>query len=94
METLLLYSIMEQCRAKYQNSASPDVRIVFVHIGALKTIHKFPSFVERCSKAQMVQFYTYGTHESIPPDEWGIREIYPCGMSHLIIGFFSAENCM
>ena len=91
LETVLLTSVMEQCRAKYLNSQSADVRIVFVHVGALKTIHKFPSFVERCSKA-IVQFYTYGTHESIPPDEWGVREIYPCGTSSLIVTVFFAEN--
>lgn len=79
METMFLYSIMEQCRARHPSSSSPDVRVVFVHVGALKTIHKFPFFVERCSKLPQVQFYTYGTHESIPPEEWGVREIYPCG---------------
>lgn len=87
METMFLYSIMEQCRAKNPGSTSLDIRVVFVHVGALKTIHKFPSFVERCSKAHHIQFFTYGTHESIPPEEWGVREIYPCGMCYPIIAF-------
>jgi hypothetical protein len=94
METMFLYSIMEQCRAKHSSSSSSDIRVVFVHVGALKNIHKFPSFVEKCSKANHIQFYTFGTHECIPPEEWGVREIYPCGMSCLIIALLCAENCL
>jgi hypothetical protein len=92
METKFLYSIMEQCRAKHSSSSSSDIRVVFVHVGALKNIHKFPSFVERCSKGNLIQFYTYGTHESIPPEEWGVREIYPCGMFRLNTVSVSAKT--
>jgi hypothetical protein len=91
METMLLYSIMEQCRAKNASSSSSDIRVAFVHVGALKSIHKFPSFVERCLKPHLL-FYTYGTHESIPPEDWGVREIYPCGTYYIINTFLSTET--
>jgi hypothetical protein len=91
METMFLYSIMEQCRAKNSSSSSSDIRVAFVHVGALKSIHKFPFFVDRCSKAHVL-FYTYGTHESIPPEDWGVREIYPCGMHCIMIALPSIET--
>lgn len=78
-ETMMLSSIMAQCRAKNYGQKA-DARVVFVHVGALKTLHRLPRIVERRSKKPEVQFYTYGTHESIPRAYWGVREIYPCGV--------------
>lgn len=79
LETLMLLSIMERCRAKNVGQRG-EWRIVFIHVGALATLHKFPRFAERRAKRPELQFYTYGTHESVPPKDWGVREIYPCGM--------------
>ncbi|TFK40949.1 hypothetical protein BDQ12DRAFT_678640 [Crucibulum laeve] len=77
-ETMLLYSIMEQCRASNVGKKA-DVRVVFVHVGALDTLHRLPALMERRAKTPHLRFYTYGTHESIMPEHWGIREIYPRG---------------
>ena len=78
LDTWMLYSVMEQCRTKHARITASNANVVFVHVGALKNIHKLPSFADRLSKPQ-IQFYTYGTHESVPPEEWGVREIYTCG---------------
>jgi len=78
METKLLLSILKQCRAKDVGHKA-DVRAVFVHVGALQSLHKLPALVERRSKRPEIQFYTYGTHESVSPDQWGIRGIFPLG---------------
>jgi len=78
LETTLLFSIMEQCRAKNVGHKA-DVRAVFVHVGALRSLHKLPALVERRSKRPEVNFYTYGTHESVPSERWGIHEIFPIG---------------
>ncbi|KAF8634013.1 hypothetical protein AX15_001186 [Amanita polypyramis BW_CC] len=78
IETMYLLSIMEQCRAGNVGLKSA-ARVVFIHVGALKTIHKMPQFVDRRANHPLVQFYTYGTHESVAPSIWGVREIWPCG---------------
>jgi hypothetical protein len=78
-ETAWLQSILAQCQAT-NAGLKADVRVVFVHVGALKTLHHLPSLAERRSKRAELQFLTYGTHESIPPDRWGVHEIFPLGM--------------
>ncbi|KAK2461748.1 hypothetical protein APHAL10511_006211 [Amanita phalloides] len=78
IETMYLLSIMEQCRAGNVGLKSV-ARVVFVHVGALKTVHKMPQFMDRRANHPLVQFYTYGTHESVGPGIWGVREIWPCG---------------
>ena len=78
IETMYLMSIMEQCRAGNVGLKS-FARVVFIHVGALRTVHKMPQFVERRANLSLVQFYTYGTHESVAPSVWGVREIWPCG---------------
>lgn len=79
IETEYLVSIMDQCRAG-QVGPKSVARVVFIHVGALNTVHKLPQFVDRRANHAFVQFYTYGTHESVAPSIWGIREIWPCGM--------------
>jgi hypothetical protein len=78
LETNLLHSIMKSCRAKNVGHKA-DVRVVFVHIGAVKTLHKLPALAERRSKRPEIHFYTYGTHVSVPREQWGVRAIYPLG---------------
>ncbi|TFY59615.1 hypothetical protein EVJ58_g5677 [Rhodofomes roseus] len=78
METAALRAVLTALKAMDMGYKS-DVRIIFVHVGALKTFHKLPALAERRSKRSEIRFYTYGTHESVPPDRWGIREIYPLG---------------
>ncbi|RDB22988.1 hypothetical protein Hypma_009786 [Hypsizygus marmoreus] len=78
METCMLHAITEQCRAKKPGNIA-EVRVIFVHVGAVKTLHRLSGFHEFCSKLFHVHFYTYGTHETIAPEYWGVHEIYPCG---------------
>jgi hypothetical protein len=78
IETMYLLSVMEQCRAGNVGHKAV-ARVVFIHVGALRTVHKIPQFVDRRGDHSLVQFYTYGTHESVAPSIWGIREIWPCG---------------
>ena len=83
IETNYLMSVMEQCRAGHVPTKTTTVaRVVFIHVGALKTVHKLPGLSERRGKHPSVRFYTYGTHDSVTPQFWGIREIWPCGMDH------------
>ncbi|KAG6900161.1 hypothetical protein C0993_002090 [Termitomyces sp. T159_Od127] len=77
LETIVLFKILEKCRTKH--SRIRDARIIFIHVGALEYLEKLPGLLEISSSYFSVQFYTYGTHESIAPEFWGIREIYPCG---------------
>lgn len=78
LETSLLHNIMKSCRAKNVGHKA-DVRVVFVHIGAVKTLHRLPALAERRSKRPEIHFYTYGTHASVPCEQWGVRAIYPLG---------------
>ena len=78
METTALRTILTTLKAKDMGYKS-DVRIIFVHVGALKTFFKLPVLAERRVKQPEIRFYTYGTHESVAPERWGIREIFPIG---------------
>jgi hypothetical protein len=82
LETNWLISILARCRAKNVGFKA-DVRVVFVHVGSLKTLHNLMALAERRTKRYDIQFITYGTHHSVPPERWGIREIYPLGMSFM-----------
>ncbi|KDQ54746.1 hypothetical protein JAAARDRAFT_347429 [Jaapia argillacea MUCL 33604] len=77
-ETNALKTLMRHCGAKDVGHKA-DVRVVFIHIGALTTLCKLPALVERRCKRPEIQFITYGSHESVPPEQWGVREIYPLG---------------
>ncbi|KAF8649832.1 hypothetical protein AX16_005596 [Volvariella volvacea WC 439] len=78
-ETALLRAILDQCGQKASRSGESEWRVAFVHIGALGQLSKFQKFVEKRATRPELQFYTYGTHDSVPSDEWGVKEIYPCG---------------
>lgn len=78
VETTALRTVLSAFKAKDMGHKA-DVRAIFVHVGALKTLHKLVALAERRSKRQEIRFYTYGTHESVAPERWGIREIYPLG---------------
>ncbi|KAH9890944.1 hypothetical protein C8Q73DRAFT_702301 [Cubamyces lactineus] len=77
-ETLLLKEILSTC-ASQELGYKADVRVVFVHVGALDKLHCLPGLAERRAKRADVRFVTYGTHPSVPSDRWGIRELYPMG---------------
>lgn len=79
LETKLLYSIMKTCGAKNLKHDDPDVRIVFVHVAALESLHMFPDIVKMRRDRPEVHFYTYGSHPSIPHQQWGVHAIYPLG---------------
>ncbi|KAJ7785978.1 hypothetical protein B0H16DRAFT_1488782 [Mycena metata] len=77
-ETEFLMTVLKECGAK-RVGFTAESRVVFVHVGALKSIRKMPALVERRRQAPGVHFYTYGTHETMHPEYWGITEIYPLG---------------
>ncbi|KZT74733.1 hypothetical protein DAEQUDRAFT_4099 [Daedalea quercina L-15889] len=78
METAALRTVLAAFKAEDMGYKT-DVRIAFVHIGALKSLSKLPALAERRNKQSDLRFYTYGTHESVPPERWGVHEIYPLG---------------
>ncbi|KZT06371.1 uncharacterized protein LAESUDRAFT_726201, partial [Laetiporus sulphureus 93-53] len=77
-ETAMLRAVLEAYTAE-DVGYKKDVRAIFIHVGALASFNAFPALAERRSKRPDIQFYTYGTHESISPERWGIREIYLFG---------------
>jgi hypothetical protein len=83
LETNQLHTIMKSCKAKNVGHKA-DVRVVFVHVGALVTLHRLPALAERRSKRPEINFYTYGSHTSVPRERWGVFPIYPLGtLGHL-----------
>lgn len=78
VETAALRTILRHYNAPDAGHKA-DVRVVFVHVGSLRTLHKLPALVERRCKRPEIQFVTYGTHESAPIKRWGVREIFPLG---------------
>lgn len=81
IETRMLLEIINRWdrRKRVKFDAKEEIRAVFVHVGAVKTLHKLPKLIDRCSSLTTT-FWTYGTHVSIEPEWWGMREILPCGM--------------
>ncbi|KAF7339742.1 Chromo domain-containing protein [Mycena sanguinolenta] len=73
-----LTSILKECGAKRVDFKA-DLRAIFVHVGGLKRLREMPRLVERRSQLRGIHFYTFGTHETLHPEHWGIREIYPLG---------------
>jgi hypothetical protein len=57
-----------------------DVDFVFVHVGALQTVYRLQALYERRCRRPEISFVLYGTHLSVPPKRWGIREFWPMGM--------------
>ncbi|THH16827.1 hypothetical protein EW146_g3874 [Bondarzewia mesenterica] len=79
LETQALKCILGRCAGAEDAGHKADVRVVFVHVGSLDSLHKLPALAERRKKRPEIQFFTYGTHERVPPERWGIHEIYPLG---------------
>lgn len=73
-ETRALINVLHERRAT-NKGLKADVDFVFVHAGAIKTLNQLPALMERLD----IQFVAYGTHHTIPPAQWGIRQIYPAG---------------
>ncbi|KAJ7502973.1 hypothetical protein B0H11DRAFT_1711589 [Mycena galericulata] len=55
-----------------------DVGTVFIHVGALRTVHALPNLVALRQRPD-VHFYSYGTDPAVPPARWRVREIFPLG---------------
>ncbi|KAI0094587.1 hypothetical protein BDY19DRAFT_913567 [Irpex rosettiformis] len=77
-ETRGLVAVLEECYAKNAGHKA-DVRVVFVHVSALATFRKLPALAVRRLKQPDMRIYSYGSHTSVPPNRWGLREIYPIG---------------
>jgi hypothetical protein len=60
-------------------SLDAEARVIFIHVGALKTFYELSAVVTKRRDAPEVRFFTYGTHESVPSSRWGMREIFPLG---------------
>ncbi|KAL4268000.1 Chromo domain-containing protein [Pleurotus pulmonarius] len=77
-ETKTLKKVLQSCGAE-DGGHDKDVRVVFIHVASVLTLHRLPNFLDRRSKRLEVCFYTYGTHHRVPPSLWGIRPIYLAG---------------
>ena len=86
-ETKALFEVMSFLKAENAGYESRDVRVVFVHVGSVRSIQKLPYIVQRRCEAPEVRFVTYGSHESVRPSLWGFREIYPLGIVLKLLHF-------
>ncbi len=86
-ETKTLKKVLQSCGAE-DGGHDKDVRVVFIHVASVLTLHRLPNFLDRRSKRLEVCFYTYGTHHRVPPSLWGIRPIYLAGKSSSLHSVF------
>jgi hypothetical protein len=91
-ETRALTNVLDERQAT-NKGLKADVDFVFVHVGAIKTLNQLPALMERRMKRLDIQFVTYGTHHTIPPTRWGIRQIYPAGKHHWHLTFARSSSC-
>ncbi len=82
LETYWLATILEQYGG-VNKGYKADVEVIFVHVGAVKTLHKVGALVERRAKRPDILFVTFGTHQRVHPERWGFGRIYPVGESFL-----------
>jgi hypothetical protein len=78
LETTLLLKILQACRAQKVEADDNRLRVVFVHVGALESLHRL-STITRMRQHPEIHFFSYGSHPSIPSEQWGVRAIYPLG---------------
>ncbi|KAG2155419.1 hypothetical protein DEU56DRAFT_305769 [Suillus clintonianus] len=77
-ETRQLKYVLDKTKA-VPVSLDAEARLIFVHVGALKTFYELSALVTKRRDTPEVRFFTYGTHESVPSSRWGIREVFPLG---------------
>ncbi|KAG1757323.1 hypothetical protein EDB19DRAFT_1656858 [Suillus lakei] len=77
-ETRQLKYVLNKTKAA-SVSLDAEARVIFIHVGALKTFYELSPVVTKRRDAPEVRFFTYGTHESVPSNRWGMREIFPLG---------------
>lgn len=80
-ETTILRKVLQHYGMAREEKPAPgeNAKLIFVHIASVKTLALLPVLLERRMTLGCV-FVLYGTHPSITPDRWGIREVYPIGM--------------
>ncbi|TCD70074.1 hypothetical protein EIP91_005056 [Steccherinum ochraceum] len=78
VETKCLQAILERCGAK-DVGLKADLEAIFIHVGHLSTMHHIQVMALRRNKQPHVRYFTYGTHETVHPSRWGVREVYPVG---------------
>ncbi|KLO20529.1 hypothetical protein SCHPADRAFT_897808 [Schizopora paradoxa] len=77
-ETAALFNVLTALGAKNVGYRH-DLIFVFVHVGALDTLNYLEALPERRSKRPEIRFFTYGRHNCVKPDLWGLHEIYSLG---------------
>ena len=77
-ETVTLKAILNAC-GSIDVGYKRDVHIMFIHVGALSTMHKVSVIANRRAKLPDLRFFTYGTHATVHQSRWGLREVYPLG---------------
>ncbi|KAG0703112.1 hypothetical protein DFH29DRAFT_917942 [Suillus ampliporus] len=78
IETRQLKHVLDKTNA-VSVSLDAEARVIFIHVGALKTFYKLSALVTKRRDSPEVRFFTYGTHESVPSNRWGVREVFPLG---------------
>ncbi|KAL1714392.1 hypothetical protein EV715DRAFT_209738 [Schizophyllum commune] len=80
-ETRLLQTVLRRGPIEGERkppAPSPLERTVWIHVGALHDIGSIPKLVERLGTHD-INFYSYGTHESVPRQLWGIHTLFTYG---------------
>lgn len=78
LETTMLRDVIRAANGHEVGLESQAIRVLFVHVGSIQTLAQAPHIIER-RKQQVVQIFTYGTHHTVAPMQWGVREIYIMG---------------
>jgi hypothetical protein len=78
METRALNIIMTRFKSRFVKFDTHP-HMVFIHVGALATLYRSSALMQLRASRPDVSFKLYGTHISIHPSSWGIRDIWPLG---------------
>ena len=63
---------------EYRNNDSQNVRTIFAHVGALKTLHNLAIYSHATRRLE-IMFVAFGNHPNVDRTMWGMKEVYPIG---------------
>ncbi|KAK7057558.1 hypothetical protein R3P38DRAFT_3169079 [Favolaschia claudopus] len=77
-ETGHLLQVLKKSKLRVVKPNDETADVIFIHVGALENLHNIPLLAQRRLRPKF-RFFLYGTHETVPPCQWGFRDVYSLG---------------
>ncbi|CAK5282367.1 unnamed protein product [Mycena citricolor] len=91
LDTRHMREILNSCTTLH-STYHTSVHICFVHVAAIATVATNLPNLAKLRRHSALSFFLYGSDETVPMAQWGIREIYPFGGIFTVTGEACARN--